>query len=242
MSFLHDKQIRNYCIFLISLFLFVFLAGITILERQTMILKETLLTHDNAIAASLLEQGIPKETIATALTNTKGTPSGRKFLAQIGLSKNTDANLLPYVSSVKNAMLTSILGILLFWTTMTFAGTVIFLYHREQLYQKSENIIQDYINGNYSTHLSQAKEGSVYQMLSSVEQLATILRSKNDTVQKTKDFLKNTISDISNQLKTPLSALMMYQEIIVTEPDNPDTVKEFSVKIGISLKRIEQLI
>ena len=35
---------------------------------------------------------------------------------------------------------------------------------------------------------------------------------------------------------------MMYQEIIENEPDNPETVREFSLKIGTALKRIEQLI
>lgn len=57
-----------------------------------------------------------------------------------------------------------------------------------------------------------------------------MLQAKNETDHKTKEFLKNTISDISHQLKTPLAALMMYQEIIETEPDNADTVREFSKK------------
>ena len=34
----------------------------------------------------------------------------------------------------------------------------------------------------------------------------------------------------------------MYQEIIADEPENPETVKEFSEKIGVSLKRMEELI
>ena len=54
--------------------------------------------------------------------------------------------------------------------------------------------------------------------------------------------MKNTISDISHQLKTPLAALSMYQEIIENEPDNAKTVKEFCEKIGTALKRMEQLI
>ena len=60
--------------------------------------------------------------------------------------------------------------------------------------------------------------------------------------ENTKEFLKNTISDISHQLKTPLAALSMYQEIIENEPDNAKTVKEFCEKIGTALKRMEQLI
>lgn len=54
--------------------------------------------------------------------------------------------------------------------------------------------------------------------------------------------MKDTISDISHQLKTPLAALTMYQEIIESEPENAETVKQFAAKMGISLKRMEQLI
>lgn len=54
-----------------------------------------------------------------------------------------------------------------------------------------------------------------------------MLKAKSETEHKTKEFLKSTISDISHQLKTPLAALMMYQEIIEAEPDNTETVKNF---------------
>lgn len=69
-----------------------------------------------------------------------------------------------------------------------------------------------------------------------------MLQSKSETEHKTKEFLKDSISDISHQLKTPLAALAMYQEIIENEPENADTVKQFAAKMGTSLKRMEQLI
>src|SRR5699024_12702392 len=69
-----------------------------------------------------------------------------------------------------------------------------------------------------------------------------MLETNSDTDHKAKEFLKSTISDISHQLKTPLAAITMYQEIIADEPENPETVKEFSGKIGVSLKRMEELI
>lgn len=85
-------------------------------------------------------------------------------------------------------------------------------------------------DGDFSRHLPQHSEGEIYQLLASVENLATMLQSKNQTEQKTKEFLKQTISDISHQLKTPLAALLMYQEIIENEPENKETVEEFSQK------------
>ena len=242
MSLLHDKHNRWYCIFVAALVPLLFLIGLTLIYTQTAAAKEMFLTHDNAIVTSLLEEGVSKEVIATALTNTEADTAGNKFLTEIGLSNNTDIENLPYVSTVKNTMLISLSVMLFLWTLLLFLGTMLFLYRRERLYRKSENIIKDYIDGNYTVHLPQSNEGTVYQLLASVDQLATMLQAENDTEQKTKEFLKNTISDISHQLKTPLSALMMYQEIIENEPDNPETVKEFSFKIGTALKRIEQLI
>ena len=242
MSLLHDKYNRWYCIFIAALVPLLFLIGLTVIYTQTAATKEMFLTHDNAIATSLLEEGVSKEVIATALMNTEADTTGNKFLTEIGLSNNTDIENLPYVSAVKNSTLTSQFVMLFLWTLLLFLGTMLFLYRRERLYRKSENIIKDYIDGNYTVHLPQSNEGNIYQLLASVDQLATMLQAENDTEQKTKEFLKNTISDISHQLKTPLSALMMYQEIIENEPDNPETVKEFSFKIGTALKRIEQLI
>lgn len=238
----HDKHIRYYYGFIFVLVLLLFLMEINIINAQTTDIKEMIVTHDNAIATYLLEQEVPKEVIASALTNTETSLTGNKFLAEIGLSNSTDIENLYYVSTVKNTMLTSLFGTLFLWMLLLFSGTMIFLYLRERLYKKSENIIKNYINGNYTVHLPQSNEGTIYQFLSSVDQLATMLQAKNDAEQKTKEFLKNTISDISHQLKTPLSALMMYQEIIENEPDNPETVKEFSLKIGTALKRIEKLI
>ncbi len=242
MSLLHDKHNRWYCIFVAALVPLLFLIGLTLIYTQTAAAKEMFLTHDNAIVTSLLEEGVSKEVIATALMNTEADTAGNKFLTEIGLSNNTDIENLPYVSTVKNTMLISLSVMLFLWTLLLFLGTMLFLYRRERLYRKSENIIKDYIDGNYTVHLPQSNEGTVYQLLASVDQLATMLQAKNDTEQKTKEFLKNTISDISHQLKTPLSALQIYQEIIENEPDNPETVKEFSFKSGTALRRIEQLI
>ena len=81
------------------------------------------------------------------------------------------------------------------------------------MYQQVDRILLNYINGDYSCHYRRIMRGYL-PSVSSIEQLATMLQSKNETERKAKEFLKDTISDISHQLKTPLAALTMYQEII----------------------------
>lgn len=105
MSLLHDKYNRWYCIFIAALVPLLFLIGLTVIGTQTAAAKEMFLTHDNAIATSLLEEGVSKEVIATALMNTETDTAGNKFLAEIGLSNNTDIENLPYVSTIKNTTL-----------------------------------------------------------------------------------------------------------------------------------------
>ena len=140
MSLLHDKYNRWYCIFIAALVPLLFLIGLTVIDTQTAAAKEMFLTHDNAIATSLLEEGVSKEVIATALMNTETDVAGNKFLAEIGLSNNTDIENLPYVSAVKNTTLISLFVMLFLWTLLLFWGTMLFLYRREKLFMKSENI------------------------------------------------------------------------------------------------------
>ena len=242
MSLWHDKQIRHYYFFLIFFVLLVLGMGFLFSVDQINRAKNIYLTHNEAIASSLLEQGISEDVIATALTNTEINDAGSEFLSVIGMEGKTANSMLPYISQFQQSSLYMVIIITAFLTLILFLGTFIFFWKRKRMYLKADTVISSYINGDYSGHLPQNDEGAIFQIFASVEQLATMLQSKNETEHKAKEFLKNTISDISHQLKTPLAALTMYQEIIENEPDNLETVKEFSTKIGISLKRMEQLI
>lgn len=69
-----------------------------------------------------------------------------------------------------------------------------------------------------------------------------MLQAKTEAEHRARQFLKQTIADISHQLKTPLAALGLYQEIIAAEPDNADAVRAFAGKAGDALLRMESLI
>ena len=134
MSFLYDKSARRYCIFILSFLVLFWVAGINMMNKQVNFTKETFLSYDNAVATSLLEQGISEDIIATALTNKDGSTLGSEFLAKIGLSEKVDANRLFYVSSVKDAMIPFVFGMGLLSSMLMVGGTILFLHGREELY------------------------------------------------------------------------------------------------------------
>ena len=242
MRICRDKQIGGFFLFLTFFVVLLFGLGIIFGISQINDIKTLYLTHDEAVASSLLEQGIPKDVIAVALTNTEISEDGQILLAAAGIGADVENNMLPSVNQFQQSTFYTMLGMEIFLLLILATGILLFFWKRNCLYQQATKVLTNYINGDYSCHLPQNHEGAIFQIFSSVEQLATMLQSKSETEHKTKEFLKDSISDISHQLKTPLAALAMYQEIIENEPENADTVKQFAAKMGTSLKRMEQLI
>lgn len=242
MSMLLDRQVKGLAVFLCLSFLAFALAQIALAGRQVSAAEELWVEHDAAVASSLLDQGVPKDVVATSLTNAEPSEEGWSLLTAAGLGRQAETRLRPTFSQLQRSACTGSLSVALLLLILLSSGLLIFGRKRMKLRRQVDEILMDYIDGNYSRRLPQGGEGSFFQMLSSVEKLATMLRSKNEAERATKEFLRGTISDISHQLKTPLAALAMYQEIIEDEPDDAETVRRFSRKIGVSVRRMEQLI
>lgn len=242
MKLLQDKQIRYFCCFLIFFILILLGSGAWLFSHQTESVKQMLFIRENTMISVLLEQGVSEDVIAAAIANAESGESGRDFLRKIGRTGNTVAEALPEFTEFRKEAGRHIVSAAAWLSVFLMSGVFMFLWKRDRLYQKAESIMQQYIAEDFSGHLPQSNEGAIYQMFSAMDQFATMLQARGEARQKEKEFLKSTISDISHQLKTPLAALTMYQEIIAGEPDNPDTIRVFSEKMGISLKRIKQLI
>lgn len=242
MNLFRDKQISYFSAFLFSFVLLIFLSGMGLNEVQEKAIRNLFLSYDNAVATSLLEQGVSKDVIAEAITSTANSQEGTALLVNIGVTEHTAIRFLPYASKFQQISRYYTLPVGALLSILLCGGTFIFLWKREQLYLQAARVISHFTEGDFSLHMPQMNEGTIYRLLASVDQLAAILQSKNEDGQKAKVFLKNTISDISHQLKTPLAALTMYHEIISGEPDNIETVTVYSEKTGLALKRMEQLI
>lgn len=96
MSLYQDRQIKGFLLFL-TLFALLFVGTATVLTIYQVNDAEVLwLKHDEAVSSSLLEQGVPKEVVAVAFTNTDISDDSRSLLAAAGLGKQSESSMRPY--------------------------------------------------------------------------------------------------------------------------------------------------
>lgn len=123
---------------------------------------------------------------------------------------------------------------------------VCYQYFRQQdsLMEEAVTQIREFISGDRDARIVCDEEGELYRLFHEVNSLAAILNAQVQKEGQSKAFLKNTISDISHQLKTPLAALNIYNGIMQTEAETGGlvTIQEFTGLSERELDRIETLV
>lgn len=119
-----------------------------------------------------------------------------------------------------------------------------FLYFREQneIMEDAVTQITEYISGNRAARIECDEEGELYRLFHEVNTLVAILNAHAENERKSKQFLKNTISDISHQLKTPLAALNIYNGLMQGETEELPELQELASLSEKELDRIEMLV
>lgn len=217
-------------------------AGLVLTGFRENRMRNMLFRHDAAIASFLLEQGIEKEVVAKAVLSEEPISSGKLLLYQAGMSEHTDIRLLPdiYQFCVAERRIISLCSALFF--ILIFGSIFRYLKKRDDIYRRAIGTVERYTDNDFSAKLPELYDGTLYQLFSGINFMAAMLKTKHEKENQAKEFLKNMVSDISHQLKTPLAALSMYQEIMLNEADRPDAVITFARKSETALARMEGLI
>ena len=113
---------------------------------------------------------------------------------------------------------------------------------QNQVMEQAVSQINAYLDGDHNARIECDDEGELYRLFHTVNSLAAVLNAHADNELREKEFLKNTISDISHQLKTPLAALNIYNGLLQDEDIEVSSVKEFADLSEQELDRIETLV
>ncbi|MBY2477101.1 HAMP domain-containing histidine kinase [Clostridioides difficile] len=166
---------------------------------------------------------------------------GERILSKYNYDKSIKINTEPIISKLvletikTNIILVCIIFILIF---ILIASYFKVMYNdlsdmTKYVYYSSEGKSFNMKNKN--------QEGQIGLLKTELLKMTTILNEKVELLKSEKIFLNNTISDISHQLKTPMTSLIMLNDLLYN--DVPYEVKiDFLDKIKNQLNRMDWLI
>lgn len=207
--------------------------------------KKEMIAHDYAVAGYLSRNSAEKSQIAPAFTkekNAEDITTGQVLLQAAGYDSSINNILLPEVNSFHQKYALLALALSIAFSLTIIAALLIFSFRQDRKLEKANTDIINFMDGNHYIRLNDNEEGSLSQLFSSINVMATSLTAHIIKEKQNKEFLKDTISDISHQLKTPLAALQMYNEIIQNENAGNEVVDNFTLKSRNELNRMEILI
>lgn len=242
MEFLYEKEARRYMLFLAAFWGLLVGTALFTAKWQAEGTKRVLMEREQEIASALLLSDVAPGVIAKAYRNREVTKEGIAFMKKTGWSIQSEPWLLPAVGENAVWFRRLTVGVAMALGVVLFGGTASFLQKREKLYKKVEKGITAFSDGDFSARLDCGEEGTFHRMLRKIDDLSLALQAKGEAARLARQDLQDAVSDISHQLKTPLSALTMYAEILLGEAGNPEAVRSFAQKSLQSLERMESLL
>lgn len=205
--------------------------------------QREMITHDYGVAGYLVNHTDSLEISAfTAAKSTEDITYGSSLLSSIGYDETAPLHLLPEVSSYRNRVMVSLFLLLLFVFGTIYLLLFSYLRRQHKTIQNAENSIRDFLDGNTMSRIESAETGDWYSLFHKINELSSILSAHAENERQTKEFLQDIISDVSHQIKTPLSALKMYQEIMNNRRSDTEAISSFSGKSLREIKRIEDVV
>ena len=210
-----------------SKFLIIFLVGVISIFGATYYVVEninkTLLDQNISVISSVIENKEISEVIKGFYEIKDGNElvEAKEILESYGY----DDDLSIMVNEVTNKFYTEILvifiPIIIIFTIMLY---LIFIKELKDIYVQVDNIVKnisDTSNGKFKKIEPKYEEGDVAILTTSLNYMGERVNNSIQKLNEDKDNLKDFLSDISHQLKTPLASLVMFTDLMKENEDMP---------------------
>lgn len=181
--------------------------------------KKSFITYQSRVTGSLMEL-YPDAEISIVSAITKGEnktfeDKGIEVLASYNYDEGMNTGLFNEVIGVSN---------ILFWIFNGFAIIMAMIYiflnyiSHKKIYKKIsiiEKWTDELLNNKNNFKIRQIESGEISKLFMSFNKVNSVIAESLENVRKEKQFLINLLSDISHQLKTPLSSIMLNNELLL---------------------------
>lgn len=242
----YNPEIRKSTYALFAIMLLILAINTAVVQMNFSSLKRDYVGVLGAVTWRVVEKSPELETVIVPLMTkpiaAEEALRGKEILKEYGLSDELENKFFPYMN--KTILYTNItqfteillLAMLLFYLNCLQFG---YFYHHIRNFTKAA---QKIVDGEYDLKLSDIKDGDLSKLVSAFNSMGDVIRSNISELTKGKEFLANLLSDISHQLKTPLSSMILYNEIMLTKELPRNQQETFLISNQKQLDRMKNLI
>lgn len=245
---LRNKEIRIVSLFFLAWTLFLSLAGILLININAEEANKSYINGNLVLAKRIIEldSGFESEVIRSLLTSPteEEISDSKNILANYGFSEDMDGKYSLILSNTANKFIGSFLIIIIIGGIVYFLVSVRLLKNVFTSISKISNVAEAVVLGNYDVKIDFINEdGEISKISYQIESMIKRLKSIIEELDSERQNLKNSISDISHQLRTPLAALVMNNSIIEDDEEiQIIDVRKLTHKSSYQLERMAWLI
>ena len=123
---------------------------------------------------------------------------------------------------------------------ISYIVTWIYLYKQSNRIKNLSKYMNNILNNNYSLDIREYEEGDLSNLKNDIYKMTVKLKEQSDLSQKDKKYLEEILSDISHQLKTPLTSMYVINDVLISDKKiTPEKKQEFLIKNRRELERID---
>lgn len=245
MRILSNPEIKKYNISIIALFLITIILSIFVNTLNLNIIKADVIQNNQAIVGNIVSKYPELEkdivSVITQAKNKENTDLGAKVLQKYNYDSSTNLSQEPIVQNNIYKMLKINI---LFITFVFICLITISFYFFIKIYRDIKDMT-DYVyhssEGREYEMKNKNQEGQIGILKTEIMKMTTVLKEKVALLHSEKIFLNDTISDISHQLKTPMTSLMLLTDLMYNDLDKEKKI-EFLDRTNAQLSRMDWLI
>ncbi len=230
-------------------FFIIFLFGVISIFGATYYIvnniNRTLMDQNTSVLSSIIENKDIPEVIKGFYEIKDGNElvEAKEILESYGYDDELSIMVNEVTNKFYKEILVIFIPIMILFTIMLY---LIFIKELKNIYVQVDNIVKnisDTSNGKFKKIEPKYEEGDVAILTTSLNYMGERVNNSIQKLKEDKDNLKDFLSDISHQLKTPLASLVMFTDLMKENEDMPKEDRaKFLEKCDEQEVRMEWLI